>query len=131
MVKYFVKKNHFTGTWTVYRAPEKREDTTDLIPWERVCGWLDTWREAMDYADRMARTRDYELPANMGGFKGANGGEWLVNMWHPDPNCVEVVRYRRGGITQSFRVGWRDLKPLGLLLLAWYEKHTTEKDGGR
>lgn len=88
------------------------------------------WSDAIRVADHIARIRKYKLPANMGGFKGANGGEWLVNMSHPDPNCVEMVRYRHGRVTQSFRAGWRDLKPLGLLLLAWHEKHTTEKDGG-
>lgn len=119
------------GAWSVHHAPPGHEGEPFSVSWPLSHLWFDTWREAMDYADRMTRTRDYELPANMGGFKGANGGEWLVNMWHPDPNCVEVVRYRRGGITQSFRVGWRDLKPLALLLLAWHEKHTTEKDGGR
>lgn len=84
MVKYFVKKNHFTGTWTVYRAPEKREDTTDLIPWERVCGWLDTWREAIDYADKRSRTVEVTLPP----VESHPSGNVPGPAWHASENLV-------------------------------------------
>lgn len=59
MVKYVVKKNHFTGTWSVYFESSL---SVGNVPWHRVPAWFDTWRESMEYADRMARTREYVLP---------------------------------------------------------------------
>lgn len=50
------------GRWRVRKA------NVDVLPWyverENCVGaaFVRTWREAQDYADRMARTREYVLP---------------------------------------------------------------------
>ena len=59
MSRWAVRKNHFVGDWSVYY------DSTGGVsgePWKRISQWFDTWREAMDYADRMARTVSVVLP---------------------------------------------------------------------
>lgn len=46
-----------SGMWYVERE-DYGEDSGGI---DRF-GWFPTWREAQDYADRMARTREYVLP---------------------------------------------------------------------
>lgn len=121
MVKYFVKKNHFTGTWTVYRAPAKREDTAGLVPWELVCGGLDTWREAMDYADRRARTVEVVLPRR--------------TVLPTDRHVVQtgglIIEYRGSRSYPNLDTGHiavepEERRPLALALLALAEKEETQ-----
>lgn len=59
MVRHMVKKNRLSGDWAVYI--ESSLGVLNL-PWHRVTARFDTWEEAMDHADRMARTREYVLP---------------------------------------------------------------------
>lgn len=59
MSRWKVMKNHFVGDWSVYHTST---GGVSGEPWKRISQWFDTWREAMDYADRMARTREVVLP---------------------------------------------------------------------
>ena len=59
MSMWAVRQNLFRDGWGVYRVSP---DGVSGVLWERVTPWFDTWREAMDYADRMARTVEVVLP---------------------------------------------------------------------
>ena len=59
MSRWAVRQNLFRDGWGVYRVSP---DGVSGVLWERISPWFDTWREAMDYADRKARTREVVLP---------------------------------------------------------------------
>lgn len=83
-----------------------------------------TWREALDYADRLARTREYVLPRVLG------SGEWVPDMptlrlgWenHPTEKTFWVEDQGCGSIT----VRPDELLPLALALAALAEQDVTE-----
>lgn len=54
-----MKKSRFSGDWSVYLESSL---SFDNVQWRRVSKWFDTWREAMDYADRRSRTVEVVLP---------------------------------------------------------------------
>lgn len=117
MTKYVVKRNSFVDGWSVYYEPPKREDTTDPMPWRRVPTWFDTWREAMDYADRRARTVEVVLPRRtvlptVRHTVHRNGLiiEFSPSKSHPQLNPGHVV------------VEPEERRPLALALLALAEK---------
>lgn len=60
MNRWVVRKHPSAGTWSVYHVSS--DNAGSGVLWTRVSHWLDTWREAMDYADRLSRTREYVLP---------------------------------------------------------------------
>lgn len=59
MSRWAVRQNLLRDGWGVYRVSP---DGVSGVLWERISPWFDTWREAMDHADRKARTREYVLP---------------------------------------------------------------------
>lgn len=72
-----------------------------------------TWREAMDYADRMARTREYVLP------RVAPQGEVSVSAtWYCDQGAIHYIN-SAGQVVQGAPA---DVKPLALVLLALAEQ---------
>lgn len=78
MSRWAVRKNHFVGDWSVYY------DSTGGVsgePWKRISQWFDTWREAMDYADRMARTVEVVLPRIAGCGDRVPGAPGLKLGW--------------------------------------------------
>lgn len=62
MVRYVVKSD-YRGRWVVYRKPSHREGATCPERWTPTEKWFDTWREAIDYADKRSRTVEVVLPA--------------------------------------------------------------------
>lgn len=46
----------------VYDSEQPESDVDDDLPRQPLARGFRTWREAMDYADRLARTREYVLP---------------------------------------------------------------------
>ena len=111
------------GRWRVRKA----RGTGNLVPrWyvdrDECHGsrWFPTWREAQDYADRMARTREYVPPRVLG------SGEWVPDMptlrlgWenHPTEKTFWVEDQGRGSIT----VRRDELLPLALALAALAEQ---------
>ena len=72
-----------------------------------------TWREAVDYADRMARTREYVLP------RVAPQGEVSVSAtWYCDQGAIHYIN-SAGQVVQGAPA---DVKPLALALLALAEQ---------
>lgn len=72
-----------------------------------------TWREAMDYADRMARTREYVLP------RVAPQGEVSVSAtWYCDQGAIHYIN-PSGQVVQGTPA---DLRPPALALLALAEQ---------
>lgn len=72
-----------------------------------------TWREAQDYADRMARTREYVLP------RVAPQGEISVSAtWYYDQGAIHYIN-SAGQVVQGAPA---DVKPLALALLALAEQ---------
>lgn len=59
MSRWAVRQNLIRDGWGVYRVSP---DGVSGVLWERVTPWFDTWREAMDHADRCSRTREVVLP---------------------------------------------------------------------
>lgn len=78
--------------------------------------YYDTWREAMDYADQRARTREYVLP------RISHSGEWVPDMptlrlgWENHPAGTTFWVEDRG--VNSIYVRPDELRPLALALLA-------------
>lgn len=112
--------------WTVYKAGRyawtaHREGDLprELFP---------TWRMALDYADRMARTREYVLP---------RGPYEIRSKQHiyEEPIKVEpithfpghetvAVKYSAHGVPAGFFLAPDELRPLALALLALAEQET-------
>ena len=88
-----------------------------------------TWREAMDYADRMARTREYVLPRpqlNQAGYVEFDFTEWSGLDYTPEWPDGATYDRRTGPNKPPFgasvwipREHW---KPLALVLLALAEQ---------
>lgn len=82
--------------------------------------WFPTWREALDYADRLARTREYVLP------RISHSGDWVPDMptlrlgWenHPTEKTFWVEDQGCGSIT----VRPDELLPLALAVAALAEQ---------
>lgn len=105
--------------WTVYKAGRyawtaHREGDlpSELFP---------TWRMAMDYADRMARTREVVLPRYSMTPRNNSGAFWGARKLG---NGYVVFRYRNFRETQVIHVNFADLRPLALALLALAEQET-------
>lgn len=78
-----------------------------------VAAHFPTWREAMDYADRMARTREYVLP------RIAPVGELTVSaIWSYDSPVVHYI----DASGQTVQGTSADLRPLACALLALAEQ---------
>ena len=82
-----------------------------------------TWREAMDYADRMARTREVVLPRYSLTPRNNSGAFWGARK---RGNDYAVFRYRNFRETQVIHVSFADLRPLALALLALAEQEETK-----
>lgn len=69
-------------------------------------GDLETWREAMDYADRMARTVEMTLPRVLYGDR-VIAGKGLYSL-HVDyrPHCTDITLGGWDGITVENRHLW-------------------------
>lgn len=114
MSRWAVRKNHFVGDWSVYH------DSTGGVsgePWKRISQWFDTWREAMDYADRMARTVEVVLPRT----------HTLPTGRHVVQKDGLVIEYVRSQSQPQIKPGhlvvepW-ERRPLALALLALAER---------
>lgn len=104
--------------WTVYRAGRyawtaHREGDLprDLFP---------TWRMAMDYADRRARTREVVLPRQLNTKRpiGTTKKYWEVAPHIGNQNVLIRRRREDGHICQQITVNRKDLGLLAPVLLA-------------
>lgn len=74
-----------------------------------------TWREAMQYADRKARTVEVVLPRDtVTPQRGGGDKQWVARR---RPNDYEIYRTKYGRKVQAIRVGEPDLQPLATALL--------------
>lgn len=97
--------------WTVYKAG--RHAWTAHREGDLPSELFPTWREAQDYADRMARTREYVLP------RVAPQGEISVSAtWYCDQGAIHYIN-SAGQVVQGAPA---DVKPLALALLALAEQ---------
>lgn len=97
MSRWKIRRTRSAGDWEVY--------DTQIYK----ASYFPTWRRAMDYADRLARTREYVLP------RIAPQGEVTVSaIWDYDSLVVHYIN-SAGHITQGTPA---DVKPLALTLLA-------------
>ena len=113
-----VKKNRLSGDWAVYI--DSSLGVLNL-PWHRVTARFDTWREAMDYADRRARTVEVVLPVpEVNPPVDVHSPAWHVSESLTRPWVATIGRY----VSVSDRHGWGDhldadtAEKLGLALLA-------------
>lgn len=119
MSRWAVRQNLFRDGWGVYRVSP---DGVSGVLWERISPWFDTWREAMDHADRKARTVEVVLPRvhalPTGRHTVHRNGliiEYVRSRSQPQlpPSCVVVEPWER--------------RPLALALLALAEQEENEK----
>ena len=109
------------GRWRVMRVRGLAE--SERAWWyvyrERSHGMVSfpTWREALAYADRMARTREVVLP------RVAPQGEVSVSAtWYCDQGAIHYIN-SAGQVVQGAPA---DVKPLALVLLALAEQEEHE-----
>lgn len=116
MSRWAVMKNHFVGDWSVYY-----ESTGGVSgePWKRISQWFDTWREAMDYADRMARTVEVVLPRYSLTPRNRRGAYWGARKRGHD---YAVFRVKDFAESQVIHVPFDDLRPLAAALLSLAER---------
>lgn len=105
------------GRWRVMRVRglSESERAWWYVYRERSHGMVSfpTWREAMDYADRMARTREVVLP------RVAPQGEVSVSAtWYCDQGAIHYIN----SSGQAVQGTPADLTPLALALLALAEQ---------
>lgn len=100
------------------------------VIWVACCdgrkGTFRTWREAQDYADRMARTREVVLPRGPYEIRGKQ------NIYE-DPITVKPAKHLAGyetvavgytthGVQNGFFLAQDEVRPLALALLALAEQ---------
>lgn len=104
MSKWMVRKQ-VPGPWVVWPRDG------------RLAGNFDTWREAMDYADRMARTVEVVLPRNPLPLtmEGEGGDTDLFVEQKPKENGVSIADEKQFNVIVLRR---HELRPLALALLA-------------
>ena len=83
MVRYVVKSD-YRGRWVVYCKPSHREGATCPEQWTPTEKWFDTWREAIDYADKRSRTVEVTLPP----VESHPSGNVPGPAWHASENLV-------------------------------------------
>ena len=103
------RRAEHTGNW--HRAGGK------WFQWGGDVSKREAWREALDYADRMARTREYVLP------RVAPQGEVSVSAtWYCDQGAIHYIN-SAGQVVQGTPA---ELRPLALALLALAEQEEHE-----
>lgn len=108
------------STWEVFRRVPVQFGTMPDYPWRAVdkkthdTAVFPTWREAMDYADRMARTYEVVLPrVSYGDHVVAGKGIYSLHVDHRE-HCTDITLGGWDGIT----VENRHLRVLGAYLYA-------------
>lgn len=113
------------GRWRVMRA---RGLSEPMRVWWYVCrdgcqGSMSfpTWREAQDYADRMARTREYVLPRQQLplSLPGLEEGERVFVTYDIEDGSVYLVDQDDGDTVVLYK---HELRTLALALLAHEEQ---------
>lgn len=120
MSRWAVRKNVFAEGWAVYRVSP---DGANGVLWTRVSQWLDTWREAMDYADRRARTVEVVLPRIAGCGDRVPGAPGLKLGWEfagGEPDAPVFWVEAEG--SDVIYVQPDELRPLALALLSLAER---------
>lgn len=117
MSRHVVKKYRGAGTWAVLHASS--DNAGSGVPWARVLQLFDTWREAMDYADRMARTREVVLPRYSLTPRNRRGAYWGARKRGHD---YAVFRVKDFAESQVIHVAFDDLRPLAAALLSLAER---------
>lgn len=106
--KWEVRRTRSLGNWKArnHNAWESR--------------YFDTWREAMDYADRKARTREVVLPRQLNTKRpvGTTKKYWEVAPHVGTQNVLIRRRREDGHICQQVTVNRKDLGLLAPMLLA-------------
>lgn len=108
------------GTWGVWEHSHWREDAVCSVRFSLSHKLFDSWREAMDYADRCARTVEVVLPApEVNPPVDVHSPAWHVSEGLTRP-WVAVIG---GSVWMTDRRGWGDkldantAERLGLALL--------------
>lgn len=122
MIRWKVKRVRLrTGGWGEWAACNDDEPTRYFL----------TWREAQDYADRRARTREVVLPRAITVPHNPGAAEWDFSEWAGlsyTPAWPESAFYdRRGGpigrhFTGDVSIRREHWRPLALALLALAEQ---------
>lgn len=116
MIRWAVRKHLLADGWAVYRVSP---GGAGGVLWTRVSQWLDTWREAMDYADRMARTVEVVLPRYSLTPRNRRGAYWGARKRGHD---YAVFRVKDFAESQVIHVAFDDLRPLAAALLSLAER---------
>lgn len=112
-------------SWLAYPAsydseqPESNMD--DDLPRQPLGRGFRKWQDALAYADRMARTREYVLPRPQARFSKETAQWWVgsvVIASSPSETDTALISYPG----KLIRVMKRDLRPLALALLALAEQ---------
>lgn len=126
-MKHVVKKLRDADVWAVYRESSESVRGVQLVRWfdtwrgVEFLRWFDTWREAMDYADRRARTVEVVLPRR--------------TVLPTDRHVVQtgglIIEYRGSRSYPNLDTGHiavepEERRPLALALLALAEKEETQ-----
>lgn len=83
MSRWRIYRQEFLDNWTVYKDGD----------WQSVRPFV-TWREAMDYADRMARTCEITLPAPVTGSPvDVHSPAWHVGESFTRPWVASIGRF--------------------------------------
>nr|DAI68000.1 MAG TPA: hypothetical protein [Caudoviricetes sp.] len=115
------------GRWRVVRSRASRHGLRWYVE-RRGCHGIvsfPTWREAQDYADRMARTREYVLPRQPLPLTlpGLEEDAPVVVTQDPEGECFFLTDEGDGEMVALYR---HELRPLALALLALAEQEEHE-----
>ena len=107
--------------WIVAHPSDTFRGSDGLLECWAVHSRHDTWAEAMQEADRMARTVTVTLPRLTPGKWTAAGGFQVI----PEPpGCGDALEVDEIGDGEYFVLGKEDCEPLALALLAHARKET-------
>ena len=124
MSRWKVAQHIHYRTWLAYPASydsgQPHNDMDDDKPRTPRARAFRTWREAMDYADRMARTREVVLPRQQLplSLPGLEEDEPVFVTYDIEDGCVYLTDQDDGDMIVLYP---HELRPLALVLLAYLE----------
>lgn len=114
MSRWEVRRTRSLGDWEAWDQDELHAE------------YFGTWREAMDYADRMARTREVVLPRGPYEIRSKQNiyeePVKVESIKHFPGHETVAVKYTAHGVPAGFFLAPDELRPLALALLALAEQ---------
>lgn len=121
MSRWIVAQHLYTKKWLAYADEYEDYQPTTILDFDApIARAFHTWREAMDYADRMARTAEVVLPRIAGCGDRVPGAPGLLLGWE------NHIFWLADHGSDFIRITPAELRPLAAALLALAEKEATK-----